>query len=86
MLEEYSYKPEDIWNMDGPGFGIGEEQVFKVLVYLDTKQKHRVVGGKQEWVTDIECINAAGEALAPLIIFKGTTMNSRWLNEQSPEG
>jgi hypothetical protein len=86
MLGEYSYEPEDIWNMDESGYGIGEEQVFKVLVYLDTKQKHRVVGGKQEWVTDIECINAAGEALAPLIIFKGTTMNSRWLNKQSPEG
>ena len=86
MLEGYSYRPEDIWNMDESGFGIGDEQAFKVLVYLDSTQMHRVVGGKQEWVTDIECINAAGEALAPLIIFKGTTMNTRWLNERSPEG
>jgi hypothetical protein len=70
ILEKYLYQPEDIWNMDESGFGIGEEQVFKVLVYLDTKQKHRVVGGKQDWVTDIECINAAGEALAPLIYSK----------------
>jgi hypothetical protein len=86
MLEEHSYEPQDIWNMDESGFGIGQEQVFKVLVYLDNTQKHRVVGGKQEWVTDIECINAAGEALPPLIIFKGAAMDSRWLNEQSPEG
>jgi hypothetical protein len=59
MLEEHRYRPEDIWNMDESGFGIGEELAFKVLVYLDRTQKHRVVGGKQEWVTDIECINAA---------------------------
>jgi hypothetical protein len=63
-----------------------EEQAFKVLIYLDNTRKHRVVGGKQEWVTDIECINAAGEALPPLIIFKGAEMNKRWLNERAPEG
>jgi hypothetical protein len=86
MIEEYQYRPQDIYNMDESGFGIGEEQVFKVLYYLDTEQKQRVIGGKQEWVTLIECINAAGEALAPLIIFKGAEMNARWLNERSPQG
>jgi hypothetical protein len=77
---------EEQWNMDESGFGIGEEQALRYFVYLDSTQKHRVVGGKQEWVTDIECINAAGEALPPLIIFKGAEMNTRWLNERSPEG
>jgi hypothetical protein len=72
--------------MDESGFGIGEEQVMEVLVYLDSKQKHKVIGGKQEWVTAIECINAAGEALAPLLIFKGQNINTGWINEQSPDG
>lgn len=62
------------------------EQIMKVLVYLVAIQKDKVIGGKQEWVTDIECINAAGEALAPLLIFKGTNVNTRWINEQSPQG
>jgi hypothetical protein len=31
MLEEHRYRPEYIWNMDESGFGIGEEQAFKVL-------------------------------------------------------
>jgi hypothetical protein len=35
MQEEYSYRPDDIWNMDESDFGIGEEQAFKVLVYLE---------------------------------------------------
>jgi hypothetical protein len=43
MQEEYSYRPDDIWNMDESGFGIGKEQAFKVLVYLDSTQKHWVV-------------------------------------------
>jgi hypothetical protein len=85
-FEEHHDKPEDVWNMDELGFGIGGEQAMKVLVYLDNVQKHKVVGGKQKWVTAIECINAAGEALAPLLIFKGQDMNTRWINKQSPEG
>jgi hypothetical protein len=85
-LEEHHYDPSNMYNMDESGFGIGEEQAIKVLVYLDCAQKHKVVGGKQEWVTAIECISAAGEALAPLLIFKGQDMNTRWINERSPKG
>ena len=44
-------------------------------MYLDNIQKYKVVAGKQEWVIDIECINVAGEAIAPILIFKGEYMN-----------
>jgi hypothetical protein len=85
-FQEHAYDPSNVWNMDESGFGVGEEQSMKVLVYLDKATKYRVVAGKQEWVTDIECISAAGEALPPLLIFKGKNVNARWINEQSPEG
>jgi hypothetical protein len=83
---EHQYDPSNMYNMDESGFGVGEEQAMKVLIYLDDTTKHSVIGGKQEWVTDIECISAAGEALSPLLIFKGTNVNSRWINEKTPEG
>ncbi|KAI1003195.1 hypothetical protein K3495_g5010 [Podosphaera aphanis] len=86
MLRDHKYSPTDIWNIDDSGFGIGEEQAMKVLVHLGSKQKHTAVGGKQEWVTVIECINAAGEALNPLLIFQGQDVNTRWIHEQSPQG
>jgi hypothetical protein len=35
-LEEYYYDPLNMWNIDKLGFGIGEEQAIKVLVYLDS--------------------------------------------------
>jgi hypothetical protein len=69
--------------MDESGFGVGEEQIMKILIYLDTAQKSKMIRGKQEWVTDIEYINAADEALAPLLIFKDNDVNTRWINEQS---
>ena len=44
------------------------------------------MAGKQEWVIDIECINAAGEAIAPILIFKNEYMNTRWINEETSGG
>lgn len=40
--------------------------------------------GKQEWVTVIECINAAGAALPPLLIFKAKHTNSAWIPTDAP--
>ena len=57
----------------------------KVLVYLDKNIQYKVIAGKQEWVTSVECINTVGEALPPLLIFKGANINSKWLNERSPQ-
>ena len=83
-FQERAYDNSNIWNMDESGFGVGESQTTKVLVPLDRLQKYKVVTGKQEWVTVIECINAAGSALAPMVIFKGKTLNSGWLPSQTP--
>jgi hypothetical protein len=40
------------------------------------------MGGKQELVTDIKCVNVAGEALVHLLIFKDNDVNTRWINNQ----
>ena len=85
-FEEHDYDLSNVWNMDESGFGIGEQQAMKVLIHLDHSNRQKIVGGKQEWVTDIECINAAGESLAPLLIFKGKHLNTRWFNEKTPQG
>ena len=49
--------------------------MIKILMHLDNIQKYKVVTGKQEWIIDIEYINAAGEAIAPTLIFKNKYMN-----------
>ena len=78
-FQERAYDNSNIWNMDESGFGVGESQTTKVLVPLERTQKYKVVAGKQEWVTVIKYINAAGGAIAPMIIFKGKDVNSGWL-------
>jgi DDE superfamily endonuclease/Tc5 transposase DNA-binding domain len=82
---EHAYDLSNVWNMDESGFGVGEEQASRVLIYLDKIQRHKAVLGKQEWISDIECINAAGESLPPLLIFKGRNLNTRWIPANTPQ-
>jgi hypothetical protein len=70
--------------MDESGFGIGDSQNTRVIVPIKFNHKNNAVPGKQEWVTDIECINAVGEALSPLLIFKAKNLNSGWLPAETP--
>jgi DDE superfamily endonuclease len=70
--------------MDKSGFGVGEEQAIKVLIHLDQAKQQKVVVGKQEWVSSIEYINAVGEALPPLLIFKGKHINTRRISPDTP--
>ena len=84
MLSKHAYPPSLIFNMDETGFGIGTTQSTRVLTVMETGQKaqkaKKASPGRQEWVTSIECVSAAGFALPPLLIYKGTgTMNSGWL-------
>ena len=85
QFHEHSYEPQNIWNMDESGFGVGESQTTRVLVLINSTHKYKSVAGKQEWITDIECVSAAGEALAPMIIFKAKNLNSSWLPPETPK-
>lgn len=81
---EHTYDLSNIWNINKSGFGVGEEQAIKMLIYLNKTQKQKIIGGKQEWITDIECINTAGKALPRLLIFKGKHLNTRWISTDTP--
>ena len=84
FVNEHHYDSRDIWNMDESGFTVGESQSTRVIVPISYNQKHKVALGKQEWVTDVECISAAGESIAPLLVFKGKDVNSGWIPDQTP--
>jgi len=87
ILDRNRYQPENIFNMDETGYGIGTTQSTRCLVIRDReegtgkgKKATKATSGRQEWVTTIECVSAAGHALPPLVIFKATgSFNTRWL-------
>ncbi|RAL61711.1 hypothetical protein DID88_002779 [Monilinia fructigena] len=55
--------------------------------FLDSTQKSnwKVTAGKQEWITAFECVNAAGKALSPMLIFKAQNTNSAWIPKDTPQ-
>ncbi|KFY29173.1 hypothetical protein V491_00149, partial [Pseudogymnoascus sp. VKM F-3775] len=48
------------------------------------KSSWKITPGKQEWITAIECVDAAGGALPPMVIFKAQNTNSGWIPEGTP--
>jgi hypothetical protein len=70
--------------MDESGFAIGETQSSRALVNIREESSWKVISGRQEWITAIECINAAGEAIPPLLIYKAKHTNSAWIPAHTP--
>jgi hypothetical protein len=64
--------------MDESGFGVGTSQTNRVVVDATMRTHWKVVPGRQEWVSVIECISANKRVLPPLVIFKATTIDSTW--------
>lgn len=71
-LQGQQVDDQDVWNMDEVGarrnYHQSEHSVF------DRRQGPPIVakGGSTDWTTSLECINAAGGFLRPLVIHRGT--------------
>jgi len=81
---QHQYPPERIYNMDESGFAVGQSQTSRVLVNVREKSSWKVVAGRQEWITAIECVSADGKAVPPLINFKAKNTNTNWIPPQTP--
>lgn len=81
---EHQYAPKHIYNMDESGFSVGTSQKSRALVNIREKSSWKVIHGRQEWITAIECISASGEALPPLLIFKAKYSNTGWIPPVTP--
>ena len=93
LMEKNRYLSEKIYNMDETGYAISTTQSSRVLVVLEKgadgkshgegRKVAKKIPGRQEWVTAIECVSAAGCILPPFMIFKGLTP---FRKEWEPEG
>ncbi|KAH8430991.1 uncharacterized protein LDX57_013069 [Aspergillus melleus] len=84
-IREYGILDEDIFNFDETGFCMGQVATAKVITRSTCEGKPFLVQpGNREWVTSIECINAAGWALPPYLILKGAVHIEGWYESQLP--
>ena len=70
--------------MDESGFAIGASQSSRALINVREPSSWKVIHDRQEWITAIECINAAGTTIPPLIIFKAKYTNTAWIPVNTP--
>ncbi|KAF4621713.1 hypothetical protein G7Y89_g14491 [Cudoniella acicularis] len=78
------FEPCNIYNMDETGFAVGETQSTRIIVDSTMKSNWKITAGNQEWITVLECINADGGALSPMIIFKAKNTNTGWIPQDTP--
>ena len=75
---EKSIVPEDCYNMDETGFriGIGKDQW---AITKDLKRPmYLLSASNRDLITAVECINAAGNVIAPKLILPGVLHQQAW--------
>ena len=75
-------KPTQIYNCDETGMPLGATS-HKVVAKVNSKPCSIVSNDKMQ-VTVLSCVNAAGVALPPFVIFKRKTMNQELANGEVP--
>ncbi|KAL6161704.1 hypothetical protein ACJQWK_08924 [Exserohilum turcicum] len=90
LIEEtrqtYGVLDQDIYNVDETGFAMGVAGTSKVVTSSDRVGRAVVIQpGNREWVTAIECVNASGWCLPPLVILSGKVHQSSWYNGLPPD-
>jgi Tc5 transposase DNA-binding domain len=78
-IEEYQVHSQNIYNMDESGFAIGSNMAACVIINSQIRSQFQAQPGRQEWVTVVECICGDGSVIDPLVIFRGTNLNTEWL-------
>lgn len=72
------------WNFDETGLAEGAGYSGKVIAPAEAKggkkRRYALVKGSgiRTWVTVIEAVNAEGNSLAPVVIFKGESIQAQW--------
>lgn len=86
VIEDPNVQMENVYNMDESGFSIGAIKAGRVVIDKELRTKFQAQPGRQEWVTVIECISAVGINIPSYVIFKGESVNTKWIPDNIPDG
>jgi len=82
VCETFGIQIPDRWNMDEIGFRIGCGRSRLVIIVEPDgapKEPPRIADpDNREHLTDVECVNAEGEAIQPMLISRGSTLLNRY--------
>lgn len=80
---KYGILDKDIYNFDETGFMMGVAScISKVVTSSDRVGRAATIQpGNREWVTTIECVNASGWSIPPLIILAAKRHQASWYRD-----
>ncbi|KAF2177662.1 hypothetical protein K469DRAFT_602336, partial [Zopfia rhizophila CBS 207.26] len=82
VANKFGIQDEDIYNMDEIGFLCGDIGTAKVITASDGPKCH-IQPGDRDWITVIECVNAAFRRLPAMVICKGKVFQNIWFDADS---
>lgn len=85
MVREYGIHPHDMWNFEETGYRVGMARNDWAIAVDSTRTVHLKCLNDREPLSAIECINAAGCEIPPLLIITGTNILAPWfVNDLDP--
>ncbi|EKG09198.1 DDE superfamily endonuclease CENP-B-like protein [Macrophomina phaseolina MS6] len=82
VANKHGIQDEDIYNMDEIGFLRGDIGTATVVTAADGPRYH-IQPGDRDWMTVIECINAAKRRIPAMVIAKGKVFQNIWFDEDA---
>lgn len=83
-MNEHWYRPSQIYNMDESGFAVGASRTSRSLVNIRDKTSWKKIQGRQERITAIAVVYAAGVVGPPLLIFRSMHLSTAWVPDHTP--
>ena len=84
VLQDPAVLPKNVWNMDETGVMLSKLNSVKVLMSKDNQRGCRGARVKRTMVTAVECVNAEGRFLDPMIIWPASTHRANWTTHPTP--
>ena len=79
LYDKEKYPPYRIWNCDETGAQAGRNGGGLVWAKKGTRSVHNLMPNEREWLTNLTCINAAGECILGFYIFRGKRIRENYL-------
>jgi hypothetical protein len=78
-IKNYKITPSNLYNFDETGFMIGQGKEQAVITRFKEKSRTLPSASNRESVTIIECINANGSVIPPMVILAGKNILEEWI-------
>ena len=79
LYSKENYPAKRIWNSDETGAQAGRNGGGRVWARKGSRSVHKVLPNEREWITNQTCVNAAGDHIPSLYIFRGKRLRSNYV-------